>query len=236
MQNASKIGSNPIKKLRILDDSILDKYKSRGRPTVCIVGNAGVSSEDNDLIVDSDCVIRFNNYATRENISYTNERFKCDILFSTFDLHSNGSKPKDVVIGIPFPFKAKEIANKPQRWYPNSDVWMVNPYENIQMCMDLNVESLGFKHPFPSIGTSALWHMKEWDAIFYICGFSWYYDSKNHKFQGWDLKNKEYPKIWNHNYPLEIEWIIKNIHKKDNFIFSKSCEKIINVAKHILSI
>jgi len=217
--------------LKIFDLSILKPY---GYPKkIAIVGNSGVLDEDNDHINDADVVVRFNNYATRANINHTKDRMKCDILFSTFDLHSTGAKPKDVVIGIPYPFKAKEINTKPNRWYPQANPWMVNPYRNMEMCAELKVDSLGHQHPIPSIGFTALYHMKEWPVDFYICGFEWYFDGLN-KFQGWDLKNKAYPKNWNHNYPKELDWILKNLLKKNNFIFSNRCLKILKIAQHFL--
>lgn len=222
--------------LQLFNTNILRPYSRGPRESinVAVVGNSGVSPEDNDFIDGADCVVRFNNYATRDKITHTDDRKKCDILFSTFDLHSAGTAPKDVVIGIPFPFKAKEIALKPARWYPKSRHWMVNPYDNMQMCMELNIDSMGYHHPIPSIGFTALWHMRNWKVDFYIAGFSWYYDPTTHKFQNWDLKNKEYPKTWNHNYPREIEWIIKNLMPKNNVMFSPSCTKVLNIAKHLL--
>lgn len=226
-----------MKNLKILDESIIKPYQNqhRMRPVVAIVGNAGVSPLDNELIQDSDCVIRFNNYATRAGIQHTEVVNQCDILFTTFDLHSHTAKPKDVVIGIPFPFKPKEIIIKAERWYQKSQLWMVNPYTNLQMLLDLKVkDSLGFKHPFPSIGTTALWHLKDWDADFYVMGFGWYYDPNTRRFQNWDLRNKNYPTTWNHNYPVEVEWALRTLMPKDNFIFSVDCTNILNEAKRQL--
>lgn len=226
-----------MKQLKILSDDILAPYRAaspRKKIQVAVVGNSGVTDDDEDFINDADCVVRFNNYATRDGITHTKDRKKCDILFSTFDLHSAGTTPKDVVVGIPYPFKAREIYGKPARWYPKARTWMVNPYENMSMCAEMKIDSLGFAHPVPSIGFTALWHMKDWDVEFYIAGFSWYYDSKTHKFQNWDLKNKSYPKTWNHNYPKEIEWIIKNLMPKNNIIFSPGCSKLLAIARHLL--
>jgi hypothetical protein len=222
--------------LKLVDESILYKYKaSKARPKIVIIGNSGSYAEDEDFINDADCVVRFNNYATRGGISHTQDPKRCDILFSTLDLHSSGSLPKDVVIGIPYPFKAKEIPSKIEKWYPKSNHWMVDPYKNMELCSELGLGSLGYAHPLPSIGLTALWHMYKWDAEFYVAGFAWYHDPKTNKFQNWDLKNKNYPKTWNHFYPLEIEWIIKNLIPKNNFIFSKSCTKIIKIAQDLLA-
>lgn len=219
--------------LQILNSSILCPYQKipaiPKRLKIAVIGNAGISYNDQGRIQESDVVIRFNNYATRQHIEKTSDPFRCDVLFSTFDLHSVGSKPKDVVIGIPFPFKAQEIASKPDRWYPKSRHWMVNPYESMKMCEELECNSLGYQHPFPSIGFTALWHMRNWAHDFYICGFNWYFDWSTKKMQGHDLKNKKYPKHWNHNYPKESEWMATKLG--NNFIFSDDCQKILNYVK-----
>jgi hypothetical protein len=197
------------------------------------VGNAGVNDEEDKTISESSRVVRFNNYGTRENVKKTNDKLLCDILFSTFDLHSQGANPKDVVIGIPFPFKQESISNKAPRWYPKSNIWMVNPYLNAEMCRELKVTSNGSQHPLPSIGFTALWHMKDWKNEFYVCGFEWYFNGAD-KFQNWDLRNANYPTNWNHNYPKEIRWILENLYKKkNNFIFSKRCQHLLNLAQTI---
>ena len=220
--------------LQILSKAILDPYR-RGSSTlkVAIVGNGGTSESDIDIVSKSDCVIRFNNFATREKIEHAVDRSRCDILFSTFDLHSHLARPKDVVIGIPFPFNAESIHHKIYRWYGQSRKWMVNPYENMDMCKEMKCESLGFKHPFPSIGFTALWHMINYDAEFYITGFEWYYDDATNKIQNWDIRKEDYPKCWNHNYPREVKWIIDNICPKNNFIFSKRSMHILQ-SQHAL--
>lgn len=224
-----------MQRLRLLNDEILSTYGiGKDLPSVVIIGNAGVSAVDESFIAEADCVVRFNNYATRQGITHTSQKDRCDILFSTLDLHSSCAKPNDLVIGIPFPFKAKEIATKPNRWYAQSNHWMVNPYLNMQMCEELKIDSLGCAHPLPSVGFTALWHMHKWQASFYVCGFEWYYNKDTNLFQGWDLRNKQYPTHWNHNYPKEVEWIINNLLNKNNFIFSSQCLKILNKAKQLL--
>ncbi len=217
--------------LMLLSESILTRYqKSTHKLKVCVVGNSGIENSDQEMIDKSDVVIRHNNYGSRAGIIHTRDKLKCDILFSTFDLHTYGAQPKDVVIGIPFPFKAKEIEPKPDRWYPDARHWMVNPFINMKMCEELKIDSLGASHPLPSIGFTSLYHMHNYDAQFYVCGYSWYYDDNTGLFQNWDLKNKNYPKTWNHCYPKEIEWIIKNLMTKDNITFSHSCNRILDIA------
>lgn len=225
-----------MKNLKILSPEILRKYtKPNTVPTLAIVGNGGISLQDEERINSSDCIVRFNNYATREKISKTTDPFKCDILFSTFDLHSKGSNPRDVVIGIPYPFKAKEIQSKPARWYPNSHHWMVNPYHNMNLCEDLGLNSLGFAHPLPSLGLTALYHLSKMQCNMFIAGFQWYYDEQTGLFQNHHLSNKKYPGHWNHSYPKEIGWILDNLYGKVNVNFSKSCTRLLDIAKKQLA-
>lgn len=217
-----------MESLQILNRSLFEKKRS-----ICVVGNGGVSPEDEEHIRNSDCVIRFNNYATRQNITLTEDKNKCDVLFTTFDLHSMGVRPKAVVIGIPFPFHAERISNKLEAWYPYSDPYMVNPYLNMEMCKMLNIPSEGYKHPFPSIGFTCLWHiwrMRITNPI-YICGFNWYFDWSTMLCQGKPLGITEFPKNWNHNYHNELRWMTEHLMPKQFITFSDSCKKILKYAR-----
>lgn len=214
--------------LKLFNKDILNLHgKRRNSHSIAVIGNGGVTPEDESMINSADVVIRFNNYATREGVRKPQDRFKCDILFSTFDLHSHGATPKDVVIGIPFPFKSKEIYDKPSRWYPKSRHWMINPFENERMCQELQIDSNGTHHPLPSLGFTALWHMRDWTNQIYVSGFNWYYDPTTRRVQKWDMRNTEYPNHWNHNYPKEVRWIINHLLPKNNIIFSSACSKIL---------
>jgi hypothetical protein len=225
-----------VKNLKILSPEILRKYtKPNTVPTLSIVGNGGVSLEDEDRINSSDCIVRFNNYATREKISKTKDPFKCDILFSTFDLHSQGSNPDHVVAGIPAPFNIKTIPPKMSKWYPRSGHWMVNPYDNAVLCEELELESLGFSHPLPSIGLTALYHLSKLQCNMFICSMNWYYNEQTGLFQNHHLSSKKYSSNWNHNYPKEIGWILHNLYSKPGVSFSKSCERLLTIARKQLN-
>jgi len=224
-----------VKNLKILSPEILDKYGIGITPTLAIVGNGGVSLEDEENIMTADCVIRFNNYASRENITKTKDRLKCDILFSTFDLHSQGSNPRDVVVGIPYPFKAKDVQRKQELWYPKAQKWMVNPYENMDLCDELGLNSVGYHHPLPSLGLTALYHLNKMNCNMFVCGFAWYYDEQRGLFQKHHLKNKNYPSVWNHNYCKELIWILDNLYGKPNVSFSKSCTRLLSIARSQLN-
>lgn len=218
-----------MKKLKLLDASILNNYHNCKK--IAVVGNSGLSEHEQDIISSCDRVIRFNNYATRDGIELSRDKYRCDILFSTLDLHSAGASPKDVVIGIPFPFKAKRVSEMMGRWYAASRQWMVNPYINMQMCEEMEIDSLGASHPLPSIGFTCLYHIHDMPVEIHVCGFRWYYNDKTGKMQDHDLSSKKYPTNWNHNYPKEAIWIANNLLKKDNVIFSPECERVLRIVK-----
>lgn len=215
--------------LKILSSEIIHKYDLV--PTIAVIGNAGVNPEDEECINKADCIVHFNNYATRQDVRKKKDAHKCDILFSTFDLHSTGSCPRDVVITIPAPFHIKEIPTKINKWYPKSGHWMVNPYENMHLCEELGLKSLGYHHPLPTVGMTALYYLSKMPCRMFICGFSWYWNYQTGLFQGHHLSNKTYPSNWNHRYPAEIEWILNNLYDKPGMNFSQSCTSLLEEAK-----
>jgi len=223
-----------MKNLRLLNSEILANYPKHS--SFAIIGNAGITPSEQKIIDGCDGVIRFNNYATREGIDKPRDPYRCDILFSTFDLHSAGSTPSDVVIGIPFPFKAEEICSKPSKWYPGARHWMVDPYKNMKMCKEMQIDSLGASHPLPSIGFTALYHLHNWPIHFYVCGFNWYFNKETGRLQGKEISDMNFPKNWNHCYMKECLWIIKNLMSKNNIIFSPDCLWILNYIKKKLEI
>lgn len=205
----------------------------RGARSIAIVGNAGIEQQDNALINEADLVIRFNNYATRADIQYTKDRMRCDMLFTTFDLHSDGANPSSVVIGIPYPFKQVDVKRKIQKWYPNSLAYMVNPYLNADLCAEIGLNSDGYKHPLPSIGLTCLWHLKRlidntvnYNPSIFIAGFKWYADPEKLEIQNRKV-NAPKPGHFNHYYKDEMQWVIRNLIHQDKYLFSPSCMKIL---------
>ncbi len=165
-----------------------------------------MTPEDEREILKATHVVRFNNYATRAGIVKTQDPLRCDILFTTYDLHSQKATPSHVVIGIPFPFKAKSIIYKMDKWYPDSNHWMVNPYMNMVMCEEFGIESEGYAHPIPSIGCTALWHLSKLKCDIYVGGFNWYH-LKDDIFQGRSLTDKAKRNYLNHDYHQEIRYM-----------------------------
>lgn len=221
-------------KMKLDNLSIFTSSIFRGKKKIAIVGNGGITKEDDEVIYNSDCVIRFNNYATREGITKTKDPNTCDILFTTFDLHSPKAKPKDVVIGIPFPFHSTRIRNLSTKWYQDSRWWMVNPYWNEIMSEELkcNSKGMGYQHPFPSIGFTCLWHLNRMkiNLPIYICGFNFYFDWNTKLCQGCKFGQERYPSHFNHNYCREVEWIVKNLLGKININFGEGTKKILEYA------
>lgn len=225
-----------IDNLAILRSDLLLKRK------VCIVGNGGVTIEDEKKIEEADIVIRFNNYATRKGITQARNQ-RCHMLWTTFDLHSLNIAPRYVVAGIPFPFHAEHIISRCHRWYPDADMMMVNPYWNFMMCKELEIKQdddhLGWRHPFPSLGFTCLWHLNRMGVFesskVYICGFNWYFDWSTKLCQGRELTKKDDPAHYNHNYAKEIEWIVKNLLHKMNINYSNSCKQILDYAAYVFT-
>jgi hypothetical protein len=212
---------------------------SRGGPVrVAVIGNGGLSPEDQAIIDEADCIIRFNNYATRDGIQYSADRFQCDMLWTTGDLHSEGAEPRAVVLGIPFPFKCEEMPRRIEKWYGGCTAYMVNPYWNLKMNQELKTGTQGWKHPFPSIGFTCLWHIynlfikvPNFKASVFIAGFNWYWDEDTKRIQKWDMTREDYPNVWNHNYPREVRWIIEKLLDHPQFSFSESCWRILMTVK-----
>lgn len=227
-----------INQLQILSPEIFKKYSTSDRGRIAIIGNAGVDAYDNKWVHESDCVIRFNNFATRQDITHLQRRKRCDILFTHLDLHSQGVEPTDVVIGIPFPFKPDNIIKNLDKWYPDSNIHMVNPYWNYMMCQELGIESEGWKHPLPSLGTTCLWHLKRMginiNFDIYVCGFNWYFDHSTNKMQNYPLNHQPRPKHFNHDYWIESSWIVNNLLPHEGWHFSPSCLAVLNKVKEAM--
>lgn len=217
--------SKNFENLRILNEDILSYYPKQ---KIAIIGNAGVTQQDNEAIDQADVVVRFNNYATREGITHSKDRHRCDMLFTTTDLHSSNSHPKDIVIGIPSPFKQDQVLRNIPKWYPDSRYWMVNPYTNYLLCKELGYQSNGTHHPLPSIGLTALYHLRNFPCEIYIGGFQWYFDWQNKTVQGCSVTLKNLPTNFNHFYIKEMEWIIKNLKSKKNILFSDQSKRILD--------
>ncbi len=206
--------------------------------TISIVGNSSLLDVDRDIVDQSDLVVRFNNFGTRTGLDRTKDPLHCDILFTTFDAHSAGCNPKHVVIGIPYPFKIDRVVSLAEKWYPDSKIWMVNPYWNKQICDDLNLVSEGWAHPIPSIGFTALWHIHRIvklgllkRRIFYVCGFEWYFDHRTQRFQCANIEADSFPQTWNHCYPREARWVIDYMLGEDNFVFGPRQIEILGIGQ-----
>lgn len=218
--------------------NLLSLKALRRSSRIAIIGNAGVTLADDRMVAQCDHVIRFNNFATRQGISNLSNPHRCDTLFTTFDLHSVGAKPMNVVIGVPYPFHVERIIQQFDKWYPSSVPYTLNPYWQFQMCQELQVNSEGWKHPFPSVGFTALWHLSKLginiNSSVFVCGFNWYYDESSGLMQGYKLNRQPRPTHFNHDYWKESSWIVKNLLGKSGWTFSESCMRVLNKVKEAL--
>ena len=226
-----------VKRIKILDPSAFQHAK-----TIVIAGNAGLKESDKRVIDSAECVVRFNNHATRKGIGHLINTYRCDTLFTTFDLRSKDSNPKAVVVGIPFPFKCGSIKEKLHKWYNASDPYVINPYLNLDLIKDLGLsdKSMGYAHPIPSVGFTAIWHLfrllefrVDWKPMVHVCGFNWYSDIDNLTIQD---RKPNAPRAWhfNHHYREEMKWIIENLMDNPNWSFSDECFKILSTFKNHL--
>lgn len=202
---------------------------------IAVVGNGGITKQDQEFI-DPAYTIRFNNFATRANIGHVTNQ--CDMLWTTGDLHSHGSTPESVVIGIPAPFHIDTLPARLSRWYPNARPFTVNPYWCYEMNQELGIPSEGWKHPFPSIGFTCLWHLHKLMATtrfapkVYVTGFNFYYDKGMIQNV---VPTKAYTakqhKVFNHHYVLEVKWIMEKLWNHPNFQFSPEILQIFQALK-----
>lgn len=231
-------------RLQIFNHRAFAMFATGTKIKIAVVGNGGLSSEDQEIIANSDCVIRFNNYATREGIDYSTDRFRCDMLWTTGDLHSQGAEPRSVVLGIPFPFHCHTLPRRIEKWYPKSTALMVNPYWNLDMNIEMKTGTEGWKHPFPSIGFTCLWHLKQilqkvstFHAQIFVAGFNWYSDTPVEHIQGIIPSRSYNPQKHghlNHHYVMEVIWILDNLLSHPSFGFSDSCYKILKSVEKIV--
>lgn len=202
---------------------------------ISVIGNAGITQNDVPRI-EASLAIRFNNYATRAGIGHHTS--KCDMLWTTGDLHSQGSSPSSVVVGIPFPFKTDSLPSRLNRWYSKSTPYTVNPYWCYEMNQELGIPSEGWKHPFPSIGFTCLWHLhklistSKFRPSVYVAGFNFYHDKG--RIQG-IIPSRDYTvnrhKCFNHHYILEVKWIMEKLWNHPCFQFSPEINKIFQSLK-----
>lgn len=205
-------------------------------PKIAIVGNGPVEPESTAQIRESTLVVRFNNWATRAECraqTLPHATYRCDILVTHLDLHSKNQgepgidAPRLVVIGIPAPFQIDSIPAKLARWHPRTPVAMVNPYWNRQLCQALALDSLGFRHPLPTLGLTALYHLARMGlaAQFYVCGFDWHYDPAEDTIQGHAIDASRLPSHFNHWYVREAVWVCRSLWRQAQWRFSSRAER-----------
>ena len=226
-----------ISQLRMLSSRIFTDLEL-GSGTVAIVGNGVVEEDSTPIILGSKVVVRFNDYNRRR--TYRSESTKrCDVLCTHYDAHpfagENGFDiPKSVVIIIPAPFKTDRISEYSDRWYADQDLYMVNPYLNRMLCVELGLNSDGCRHPLPTAGMTALYHLSNLGGKFYIAGFDWHVDFDNETIDRRPIELEKRQHNWNHFYASEARWVHKNLFGRDNIYFSERSRRAMEiVGRHV---
>jgi hypothetical protein len=143
-------------------------------------------------------------------------------------------RPKLVVIGIPAPFQIDRIPAKVDQWYRYASVAMVNPYWNRQLCRALSLASDGYRHPLPTLGMTAIYHLArmQLSAEFYVCGFDWHFDPVADTIQGCPVTADRLPTHFNHWYVREAVWIARNLLPSDSWKFSQRATRTLDRVRH----
>lgn len=220
-----------IDNLTILSKNDFLFFANKDINSIAIVGNGPTENGDRQKINSADLVIRFNDWASRDHhrlVKKTGNR--CDFLFTTIDSFSRrGNQPSKVIIGIPYPHHYNKVEYWLNKQYPNSQYIMVNPYLNFKLCKELNLNSIGWNHPLPTIGMTGIWHINHFSlsANIYITGFSWLYDEKTDSIQNQLIDSEILPQE-NHIYIKEAFWISKKLFNNDKWTFSSIAKKTLN--------
>jgi hypothetical protein len=200
---------------------------------VAVVGNGPVSPEDRMHVDSAGVVIRFNNWGSRRELREANSIVggRCDVMFGNFDVHTTNQgkggvgMPSMAVLAIPTPHRLADADRMMARWYGGSTFAMVNPFWCRDLCKVLGLESDGWKHPLPTVGLTALYHLyrmqMEDDVDFFVCGFSWHVDPENGTVQ--DVKPPhEKVGIWNHYYLREARWVQDHLWDREEWFFGSA--------------
>lgn len=203
---------------------------------VAVVGNGPVDPMDRAVVEGADIVVRFNNWGSRsdgwcqDNLQQVGGR--CDVVLGNFDVHTTNigqrgiTAPKIAVLAIPTPHSI-DRENHFQRFYPDAQAAMVNPFGVYDCCRELGLDSLGHEHPMPTVGMTGLYqlfHMKL-STVFFVTGFSWHYDWKEDTVQGFDIAAETLPTHFNHFYLKELLWVSRNLLEHPSWSFGPIAEE-----------
>ncbi len=193
-----------------------------------LVGNGPVDRSDAAALDECDVIVRFNNWGSRSG--EIKDKWlpiiggRCDIALGNFDCHSTNigrdgiTAPKQAVLGIPYPHRWKDADTFYDRFYPEARPCMINPFWNRDLCAELGYENEGWKHPLPTVGLTAMYHLNrmvqagQLQAHFFVCGFTWHYNAEKDTIQDVPITTGRLPGHFNHFYHKEAWWVSNRLY------------------------
>lgn len=202
---------------------------------IALVGNGPVEPEDRKRLDECNVVVRFNNWGSRKGdivdkwLPILGGR--CDIVVSNCDVYTMTGRaglerPKQFVLAIPYPHRWDSADRLIEQYHSRSNPFMVNPFWNRDLCAKLGYNNEGCFPPIPTVGLTAIYHLwrmtliESLDASFFVCGFTWQYDSSADEIQGHDVDVTRLPEHFNHSYAREADWVANSIYGLNGWTFS----------------
>src|SRR5690606_1453374 len=104
---------------------------------------------------------------------------------------------------------------------------MVHPYWQYDLCQALALDSDGWRHPLPTLGMTALYHLARMgiDCRFYVCGFDWHYDAQADTIQGHAIEQRRLPVHFNHRYIKEAVWVSRALLPSPRWKFRRRARR-----------
>lgn len=208
-----------------------------GAGSIAVVGSGPMGGEDEDRerIEAADQVIRFNNWNRRTDFSAERSGRRCEVLFTHGDLREAGPAegfpaPETVVLAIPAPFKVDRMRQLAETWWPESSrLAMANPFLVREACLELGLDSEGWKHPMPTVGFSLLYHLWRFAegagasgcGEVFVTGFDWHFDPETGEYDRMAADSDEMPGHYNHSYLREAWWCARHLLDRPGWSFSR---------------
>lgn len=205
---------------------------------IAIIGNGPVSDEDAALVANCDMYVRFNNWGSRAclqpHLKVVGGR--CDVVFGNMDIHTTNQGasgvgvPRLAVQAIPYPHRYNDADMLASKWYPTAQLAMINPFWMRDLCYEMGLDSIGVKHPLPTVGITgmyAFWRMgfdtAHAHVEYRVAGFNWHYDRDRGTYDGLHPSVVDSPpKGRNHYYLLEARWCSEVLLGSKKWLFTSA--------------
>jgi len=200
-----------------------------------VVGNGPIHKDDRKHIDDATIVIRFNDWNRRKDYDEQLAGDVVDFLFTQMDISDDpdkraaGGDDPDVCVAIPYPFHCDAIIDKVETCFPDSQIYLFNPYSMRLICRDVLRlrSSVGFAHPIPTVGFQMLYflwqHTKKSEGYpeIFVTGFTWHVDPVKRSIGNVPADSDNFPDTYNHSYLREAKWCAENLIGRKNFRFGR---------------